>query len=69
MADAITNQPFFRREADSFLGEEHRDLLSLVEGSAADEEGHGDALRVFETRCEVDDDLLSCHVDLLFFWG
>jgi hypothetical protein len=59
------DRDFGSREPDSLLCEEHRDLLALVERGAGDEEGDGDALGVFEAGCEVDDDLLSCHVDLL----
>src|SRR5438105_1409241 len=44
-------------EPNRFLGQEHRHLLPLLDCGAADEKRDRDALRVLDTRGEVDHDL------------
>jgi len=55
-----------KRKANGLLRQEHRHLLTLVEGAACNEESDCDALSVVEACRKIDHDLLVlCHVYLL----
>src|ERR671931_669358 len=58
-----------QRQADGFLRQEHHDLLALLHGRPADEEGDRDPLGVLEPGREVDHDFPAISHRLLLSWS